>query len=92
MKTIRLLGLRSGEPHEMNGQYVISYDPDYHLPGGGEYDGGRLICTPDRGQATRFGLMDAILLVHASPNCTCHQFRADGRPNRPLSAFNIVVE
>ena len=92
VKIIRLLGLRNGEEHEVSGQYLVSYDPEYHLPEGGEYDGGRLVCTPDRGMATRFSMLEAILLTRAGPSCSCHMFRPDGRPNRPLLAFNILVE
>lgn len=79
-----------GIPHEMNGQYVVSFDPDYHLPDG-SYDGGALICTPDPEKATLFTPVDAFLLIKSSPTCPCHRNRADGKRNRPLAQFNCVI-
>jgi hypothetical protein len=89
-KTIRLVGLAAGTPHEMSGQYVVRYDPDYHLPDG-SYEGGELICTPRREQATYFDLAAAVLLYRSGPTCTCHRLRPDGMPNRPLTAFTVEI-
>jgi hypothetical protein len=89
-KTIQLVGLTNGQPHEMSGQYVVSYDPDYHLPDG-SYDGGALVCTPDLAKATRFHPTDAFLMLRAGPNCPCHSLREDGQPNRPLTMFDVMV-
>jgi hypothetical protein len=90
MKRIRLMGLANGEPHGMSGQYVVSYDPDYHLPDG-SYDGGSLVCTPNRDEAGIFHFAQAFELWRAGPSCPCHRKRADGRPNRPLAAFNLEI-
>lgn len=92
MKTarIRLVGLADESPHPMSGQYVVIYDPDYHLPDG-SYDGGALACTPDPQRATRFELVDAVALVNSGPRCTCHRLRPDGHPNRPLRAFTVEI-
>lgn len=89
-KTIRLVGLAAGTPHSMSGQYVVRYDPDYHLPGG-EYDGGKLIVTPDPHRATEFTFQEAILLWKSGPTCDCHRLRPDGKPNCPLMAFNVEI-
>lgn len=85
---MRLLGLSTGAPHAFSGQYVVSYDPDYHWADG-SYDGGRLECTPDIRKAGRFTLGQLMTMRCASPKCQCHRLRPDGEPNRPLSAFHI---
>jgi hypothetical protein len=90
MPRIRLVSLATGEPHEMAGQYVVSYDADYHLPDG-SYDGGNLVCTADRAAATEFSRQAAFELWRASPTCDCHRTRSDGLPNRPLSAFSVEI-
>jgi hypothetical protein len=77
-------------PHHAAGQYVVSYDPEYHLPDG-SYDGGALVCTPLMEEATLFEFIDAVLLLRAGPSCFCHRLRADGEPNRPLTAFDAKV-
>lgn len=90
--TIKLLGTASGRTHKNANQYVVSYDPDYHLPDG-SYDGGALETSPDITKAKVFdGLVDAYNYWYQSPKCQCHSFRADGQPNRPLTAFHLVVE
>lgn len=85
---IQLDGLATGEDHELNGQYVVSYDPEYHWPDG-HYDGGALVTTPDYEKATNFTPEAAIQLWLVGPTCRCHRLRPDGKPNRPLSAFNF---
>jgi hypothetical protein len=87
---IRLVSLVSGGTHEHSGRYLISYDPEFHLPDG-TYDGGRLITTPDREQATEFDFQQAVILWRSGPSCSCHRLRADGEPNRPLTAFNVEI-
>ena len=89
-KRIRLMGLPNGQRHELSGQYVVSYDPDYHWSDG-SYDGGRLICTPDREKATLFEHIAALELWQSGPQCECHRLRPDGKPNRPLSAFSVEI-
>jgi hypothetical protein len=89
-KTIRLIGLVDGSPHRSSGQYIVLYDPDYHLPDG-SYDGGALACTPDLQEASRFTMAEAVALFRSGPSCPCHRLRPDGRPNRPLTAFTVVI-
>jgi hypothetical protein len=91
-RILQLVGLTCGEPHELAGQYVVSYDPEYHLPDGG-YDGGDLVCTPNAEEAMRFESVDAaIKLWQSGPTCECHRLEPDGRPNKPLTAFDASVE
>ena len=89
-KTIRLVELAAGTPHEMSGQYVVRYDPDYHLPDG-SYDGGALECTPELERATRFEFAEAVEIIRSGPRCPCHRLRKDGKPNCPLMAFNVEI-
>lgn len=90
MMCIRLIELASGGAHEMSGQYVVSYDPEFHLPDG-SYDGGDLVCTPDPAQAGRFDTAAAMALWKSGPTCRCHRLRWDGQPNRPLTAFTVEI-
>lgn len=88
---IQLLNTSSGVPHEMSGQYIVSYDPDFHWPDG-SYDGGLLECTPDPEKAAHFAtLEDALHLWRSGPRCDCHRLRLDGQPNRPLTAFDASI-
>ena len=89
--TIQLLETKLGAAHPMTGQYVQSYDPEVHRPDG-SYDGGRLICTRDPAKAGVFDFDSALALWKAGPTCACHRLRADGKPNRPLTAFDVAME
>lgn len=88
---IHLLGLARGSPpdeHEHGDSYVVSYDPEYHLPDG-SYDGGWLETTTNPKEATEFSFPRAVVLWMSGPTCQCHHLRPDGEPNRPLMAFNV---
>lgn len=87
---IQLLGTWFG-PHEYSGGYVVSYDPEYHLPSG-DYDGGDLVTTPDRDKATHFTMDEAFALWRSGPTCPCHRLQDDGEPNRPLTAFTVCLD
>jgi hypothetical protein len=89
-KVVRLLGLADGTVHGASGRFIVSYDPEYHLPDG-TYDGGKLETTLDLAQATRFDFEDAIALWRSGPTCECHRLRPDGGPNCPLRAFNVEI-
>jgi hypothetical protein len=91
MRLLRLLATCRGVPHPREGQYVVSYDPEYHEPDGG-YDGGWLVTTSDRAKATRFTIEEATDLWRSGPTCLCHRLRADGKTNRPLTAFHADIE
>lgn len=88
--TIRIKALGNGADHPLLGQYIVSYDAEYHHKNG-TYDGGALISTPNFDEATRFDYSDAVLLWKSGPSCKCHCTRADGRPNRPLTAFTVEI-
>jgi len=87
---IQLLDLADGGQHELNGQYLVSYDADYHWPDG-SYHGGKLICTPHVERAPMFPIERAYEIYKSGPMCRCHRKRPDGKPNRPLTAFNVLM-
>jgi hypothetical protein len=87
---LRFVGLANGDPHEITGHYLISYDVEWHLPDG-SYDGGNLVTTPHPAKAALFTPFEAFRLWHSSPSCKCHHWRQDGQENRPLSAFTVEV-
>ncbi len=67
------------------GEYLQAYDPDYA-------NGiGRADWTPDKAQAKRFPDFPAALSEWKRES-KVRPLRADGRPNRPLSAFSITFE
>lgn len=73
------------DPEMIAGQYLSSYDPEAH-------DGqGDASFTNDRAKALEFETVEAALaFAHASP--IKRPLRADGRPNRPLTAFHLDVQ
>lgn len=86
---MRLLGVTlNAAAHRYSGMYVVSYDAGWHRPDG-TYDGGLLECTPDVAEAGRFTLEEFRALVLSSPECLEHRLRPDGKPNRPLTAFDV---
>jgi hypothetical protein len=83
---IQILGLADGgDPFDLAGSYVKEYTPDGH-EGRGD-----LVLTRHAGQAKRYASMAEATgeLRRAS---TTHPTRADGKPNRPLSAFTVLME
>jgi len=89
MKRMRLISME-GASDPLDGQFVVAYFPDTHLPDG-SYDGGELVTTPDERRAGQFTTEEALALYQAQPSCRCHRLRADGKPNRPLTRFHIEI-
>lgn len=87
---LMLLDTHEGS-HPASNRYVVAYNPDYHLPDG-SYDGGDLVLTTDPAEAYDAPARDILHLYASGPTCECHRCREDGRPNRPLTAFNAVME
>lgn len=91
MCRLRLLDLAAAAHHDLEGRYVVSYDPEYHLPDG-TYDGGKLETSHDVKDAMVFASIgDAFGFWKSGPSCRCHMVRMDGKPNRPLTAFNMEI-
>ena len=64
------------------GQYVSRYDPDAH---GGQ---GAVAGTRDIRRALRFASPADAIAFYRQPS-KVRAYRADGRPNRPLTAFTV---
>jgi hypothetical protein len=88
---VKIAGTATGVPHEADGCYIVSYDPEPHITGGG-YNGGHLVTTPNRAEATRFTHEQASDLWRSGPSCACHRLRPDGKRNRPLTAFTVLIQ
>lgn len=85
IRIVDLVGMvAEQEPTAAVGQYVKHYDPDAH-EGRGD-----LVTTTDLDDALVFdGFAEAWSAWQATSRT--HPVRADGRPNRPLTAFTIEV-
>ena len=78
-RMLTIVGLASGAPCPEAGQYLKSFTP------GGPGNRGYLVTTPDVAKALRFASIgDAHTFWRQA-----HGIRADGKPNRPLTAFTI---
>lgn len=88
MLTIRLLGLTIGGPTELDGQYLVEYDPERQgwTPNGTPMIA-HIVTTPNRDEAARYSAAQATELYKRSSG-----MRPDGRPNRPLTAFDVAFE
>ena len=90
---MKIEGLINGGSTAFDGQYVVEYDP---CRDGREPETGRvmmcfLATTPDKNNASRFaGVSEARELWAAIDQRT--PLRPDGKPNRPLTAFTVLIE
>lgn len=90
---IRIVGLVDGTPTDFDGQYIVEYDPSRsgtHPVKGEPMPVFHLVTTPDIRRATRFGGSEAADLYRAVDGRS--PIRADGQPNRPLTAFTADIE
>ena len=70
------------------GEWLTTYDPD---GGDGNYPTGVIDASPDPAKAMRFpSMVTATACVWRQS--TVQPLRPDGAPNRPLMAFDLVVE
>lgn len=83
---MKLVSTAAGVPTEFDGCYVVEYDPTYVHPQG--YDGGILRVTANRAEAMRFETIGAALELWRKS----YGNRADGEPNRPLTAWSVMLE
>jgi hypothetical protein len=90
---IRIIGLNDGQPTPYDGKYLSKYDPDEP---GHDPDGNPMWATvevvEDKAKALHFrsagDAMDLYRRICKPPR----EFRADGRPNRPLTAFTVDIQ
>jgi hypothetical protein len=83
---IKLEGLAVGRPSEYDGEYLSFYDP-----GAGEPGECRLDTVADPREARHFAtFQDAVQTWQADD--PRQPVRADGKPNRPLTAYSVSIE
>ena len=90
MKQIFIVGLANGEPHEVSGNWLKSFDLNYIHPVHG-YDGGHLLVTSNPGEAEQFPDVVAARAKWMSVAPKPYDVRPDGKPNRPLTAFTVKI-
>jgi hypothetical protein len=81
MTVIQLIELTSGSPSIYEGHYVVRLDP---VP----WPRGWLHTTPDIAKAKQFEGAGAARAYWQQQ----HGVRADGRPNRPLTAWTVEIQ
>ena len=84
-KVIRAVEFASGKPCPHSGQFLATFDHEAH-------DGqGYGVFTEDIAKAMKFAdVATAFEFYQRIPKC--RRRRADGKPNRPLTALTIVIE
>jgi hypothetical protein len=91
MTRIFIVGLVSGGPHFAVGKWLKSYDATYVNPEHG-YDGGKLEVTENEQEAEQFEDIAAAFAKWNTVAPEPYHIRADGKPNKPLTAFSISVK
>lgn len=85
---IQIVSLSDGSESPFDGQYLVEYDPS--RPGvdpRGEPMTAHLVTTPNRGNAREFrNTLEALECWRQA-----HGTRPDGKPNRPLTAYHVMV-
>lgn len=82
---IRCGGFANDRPCPVLGQYLKSFDPD------GDPERGLSVWTPDIQQAQRFKTAGEAFRFWKQVRKS-EPVRPDGKPNRPLTAFNVMFE
>lgn len=88
---IQIAGLIDGTETAFDGQWVVEYDPGRQgrEPGTGRLMRCHLVTTAELDKATRYTKLEAMDLWRAvDPQ---HPVRSDGKPNRPLTAFSVMI-
>jgi hypothetical protein len=89
MKRIRIIGLVNGMSTPFDGKYLMEYDP---RRGGFDPDGNamlaHIVCTDDPSKALQFPSAFEAMEKWKEPS---GRTRADGKRDRPLTAFTVEV-
>lgn len=85
---IKIMGLAGYDfASEFDGTYVQKYDPTF-VEADGEYCGGHLEVVQDSRNAKHFASAAEAMEYWRQP----YGMRADGKPNRPLTAWSVSIE
>jgi hypothetical protein len=85
MYVLRVIARADGMPDSNVGRFVRGFDPDY-LQGRG-----LLVTTEHRHRAHRFDT-NAAAFTFWQQESRVQPIRADGKPNRPLTAYTMSIE
>jgi hypothetical protein len=85
---IKIVERSTGEPDEADGKYIESFDPLWNQNGLGV---GHLVVTEDDKKALVFEDAKRALEFWKQQSPTV-PIRPDGKPNRPLTAFTVVLD
>lgn len=90
MNVIQILGCVNDVPTMFDGQWVVEYDPGRDAEHDCEWIPVHLVTTDDITKATRYSTKQAMeVYLAVDPR---HPVRtSDGKPNRPLTAFTVVL-
>lgn len=84
-RVIRIIGLVVGEPTEHDGRYLVDYDPSSPIHPRWIH----LVTSASLHDAKRMTYEEALDVWRATDKR--NPVRADGRPNRPLTAFTVEI-
>ena len=80
---IQIQGMPNGDATELDGKYLVDFDFEHNNgQGNGDF-------TDDPKQAKTFPSLGAAMF-YCRTQPKCRPYRADGMPNRPLTATNVV--
>jgi hypothetical protein len=82
---LRVAGLAHSRSNELGGTYIVAFDPDA-AEGRGHAEH-----TYDKGKAKRFPTQEAAVEFWKQTS-RVRPWRPDGKANRPLTAFHMLVE
>ena len=87
---IRIFGLVNGGRTPFDGQWLAEYDPTREgVDPAGDPMTAHIVCTADPGRALRFA---DVRVARACWMRVSGRVRPDGMADRPLTAFNVIME
>jgi hypothetical protein len=87
---IHLFGAADGQPTQHDNSYVVDYQPEFWA-GSHAHDQHFLRTSPQIAEARVFpSTVEAFAYWRQTPPAP-HDVRADGKPNRPLTAFHVTM-
>jgi len=87
MATLRIVGLVNSGPTHYDGKYLVDYDPTPRTDEDGEFV--HLIVADRRQDARQFASIQAAMELYLASSTKGP--RADGQPDRPLTAYSVEV-
>jgi hypothetical protein len=86
---IQIVGLSSGRPSPIDGQWLVEYDPTRTGTGpDGNPTTAHIVCSPDQQEGRLF---ETAATAHAYWRTPSGRTRPDGQVDRPLTAFTVAM-